>query len=257
MALTTNLISYWKMDDASGGIVDAHGANDGTEAGNPTYEQAGKINYAIDFDGTGDWFDTADAPFDITNKLSISVWIKPSSVAAQAAIISKYYLVYAIGQYKNLAFFCYINGNQINSTTTAVVGTWYHMVMTYDENGGANNLKFYINGDFETAGTVVGAIATNAYDLCIGARANNHVTPFLGLIDEVGIWDRVLTPDEITALYNSGNGLAYPFAVGTNMKINISDVFKDVDSIQINIGDAWKDVISIQQNIGDVWKDVY
>ncbi|MBA7624939.1 hypothetical protein ES703_32359 [subsurface metagenome] len=45
--------------------------------------------------------------------------------------------------------------------------------------------------------------------------------------------------------------------VGTNMKINISDVWKDIDSLKINIGDAWKNVIKIQQNIGDVWKTVF
>lgn len=46
-------------------------------------------------------------------------------------------------------------------------------------------------------------------------------------------------------------------AVGTNMKINIGDTWKDVDSMKINIGDTWKDVVGIKQNIGDVWKDVF
>jgi len=45
--------------------------------------------------------------------------------------------------------------------------------------------------------------------------------------------------------------------VGTNMKVNIGDVFKDVDSIKINIGDAWKDVAEVKQNIGDAWKAVF
>jgi len=46
-------------------------------------------------------------------------------------------------------------------------------------------------------------------------------------------------------------------AVGTNMKINIGDVWKDVESMKINIGDAWKDVAEVKQNIGDAWKVVY
>ena len=33
-----------------------------------------------------------------------------------------------------------------------------------------------------------------------------------GLIDEVGLWRRVLTPAERTTLYNCGAGLTYPFA---------------------------------------------
>jgi len=45
--------------------------------------------------------------------------------------------------------------------------------------------------------------------------------------------------------------------VGTNMKINIGDSWKDVDSMKINIGDTWKDVESVKINVGDEWKTVY
>jgi len=45
--------------------------------------------------------------------------------------------------------------------------------------------------------------------------------------------------------------------VGTNIKINIADDFKDVESMKINIGDVWKDVAEVKQNIGDAWKVVY
>jgi len=52
----------------------------------------------------------------------------------------------------------------------------------------------------------------------------------------------------------------YGEAVGpppTNIKINIADAWKDVDSMKINIADAWKDVAEVKQNIGDAWKVVY
>ena len=45
--------------------------------------------------------------------------------------------------------------------------------------------------------------------------------------------------------------------VGTNIKINIADDFKDVIEIKINFGDVWKDVAEVKQNIGDAWKVVY
>jgi len=48
-----------------------------------------------------------------------------------------------------------------------------------------------------------------------------------------------------------------PAAAGTNMKINIGDTWKDVDSMKINIGDTWKDVSEVKQNIGDTWKTVF
>jgi hypothetical protein len=47
-------------------------------------------------------------------------------------------------------------------------------------------------------------------------------------------------------------------ATGTNMQINIGDVWKDVTEIQINIGDTWKTVATgTKINIGDVWKDIF
>ena len=57
------------------------------------------------------------------------------------------------------------------------------------------------------------------------------------------------SPTTIIAIY-----ALYEVAVGTNIKINIADVWKDVDLIKINIGDTWKEVAEIKQNIGDVWK---
>ena len=45
--------------------------------------------------------------------------------------------------------------------------------------------------------------------------------------------------------------------VGTNMQVNIGDIWKDVSSMKINIGDLWKDVAGAWVNIGDSWKLIY
>lgn len=44
---------------------------------------------------------------------------------------------------------------------------------------------------------------------------------------------------------------------GTNLQINIGDVWKEVPTVQINIGDAWKEVTGMQINIGDSWKTIF
>ncbi len=46
-------------------------------------------------------------------------------------------------------------------------------------------------------------------------------------------------------------------ATGTNLQINIGDVWKEVPAVQINIGDAWKEVAGMQINIGDAWKTIF
>ena len=72
MALTTNLISYYKLDESSGDAIDAHGSNDGTVTG-ATQNVAGKINTAYSFDGAGqDRVSTFTTPANGT----ISLWVK-------------------------------------------------------------------------------------------------------------------------------------------------------------------------------------
>ena len=55
----------------------------------------------------------------------------------------------------------------------------------------------------------------------------------------------------------SANGTGETSAVGTNMKINIGDVWKDVESMKINIGDVWKDVAEVKQNISNTWRTIF
>ena len=44
--------------------------------------------------------------------------------------------------------------------------------------------------------------------------------PYNGLIDEVGFWHKVLSQSEVTSLYNSGAGLAYPFSASAGFAFN-------------------------------------
>lgn len=141
-------------------------------------------------------------------------------------------------------------------------GNWHFITVTVD---GANdalvitidNVSKAITYNVQETPTNFSNLVT--YDVAIGSR-NDNGTPaqwLTGSVDELLFWDKILTTQDKTDLWNSGDGLAYPFAVGTNMKINIGDNFKDIDALKINIGDTWKDVIAIKQNIGDIWKDVF
>ena len=44
---------------------------------------------------------------------------------------------------------------------------------------------------------------------------------------------------------------------GTNIQLDISDVWKTVTAIQINIGDSWKEVTGAKVNISDSWKTIF
>lgn len=66
--------------------------------------------------------------------------------------------------------------------------------------------------------------------------------------------------------YEESSGIAYIDHVqikvyytepSTNIKINISDTFRDVDEIKINVADSWRTVTEVWINVGDVWKRVF
>jgi hypothetical protein len=84
--------------------------------------------------------------------------------------------------------------------------TWYHVAVTYNDASAANDPLIYINGVSQTVtelATPSGTRNTDAtYDLTIGASGNGS-QPFDGLIQDVRVYNRILTTAEILAIYNS------------------------------------------------------
>lgn len=90
-------------------------------------------------------------------------------------------------------------------------GTFQHIVVSRETNTtNVSNLRIYLNGVLcnTTTGNVTN-YNTAVNDLNIGTKYN-------GDLDEIGFWNRSLTSSEITQLYNSGNGLSYPFNITDN-----------------------------------------
>ncbi|MFH1971518.1 MAG: LamG domain-containing protein [Patescibacteria group bacterium] len=92
------LVAWYKMEEASGNLDNAEGTagNDLTASGSATYQQTGKVNYAIDFDGSTDWFvtefDADNNNFDFgTGSFSIGGWFKHDTISTNSDyMISKY-----------------------------------------------------------------------------------------------------------------------------------------------------------------------
>jgi len=267
MALTTDLVSYWKLDEdaANTTVADAHGSNTGTASTNTAnlYIAGGKIDSAFDFDGSSQYI-TVESINGLasTTALTFSLWINPNSFLSADAgkgtvLVTNGWrdMIQLRGDDGNAGKIATYFG-QYNYYSTAIsTGEWTHVVATVD----GTALKIYINNVSEsfTLSTSLD-FYSDPYITSIGCQVMNGPFRYVDAkIDEVGIWSRALTSDEVTELYNSGDGLAYPFTAGTNMKINIGDSFKDIDSMKINIADSWKDVAAVKQNIGNDWKGVF
>lgn len=89
--------------------------------------------------------------------------------------------------------------NYVQDPTPLVAGVWYHVAVTYD--AATTTMKLYKNGALVSTNTAVPPFA-NGNGVSIGAYGS--VAVFIGVIDEVRIWDRALCQDEIQNNMNCG-----------------------------------------------------
>ncbi len=270
MALTDGLISYWNCDEIAGSTCeDTLNVNDGVING-ATINQTGKLNKAYTSDGTADYVETGQCAINTT--FTFNCWFKLNAAGSgHCAIFSQ-----GLGNVNDWlklgiqdTFKIHIeirNGGvpKIAENPTAATyndATW--RMVTLVGNSSTANFKLYINGGDPIWDKTVAALTLNTFS-DYGGFGHYYVDDttkwdkYAGSMDEFGLWNRVLTPAEITSLYNSGNGLAYPFGADyTKLQINIGDVWKVCAGMQINIGDVWKVCAGMKINIGDSWKTIF
>ena len=213
-----SLMGWWTFDghanDVSGN--DRHG----TLNGDPQF-LPGVFGPSIEFNG--DDYVTIDGYKGITgtNPFSIACWIKTTNTANQQIL---YYGTQADNQRVEFRIqsdeLRLSNGaGNARSTTAVNDGEWHHVVVTLPENSLIDHARFYLDGEPDTltrsdADSQFDVVPD--WDLAIGYRTSQNDRPFIGSIDEFGIYDRVLTQEEIQALMLSGGGEPYPFALGPN-----------------------------------------
>jgi hypothetical protein len=224
--LTAQLASYWKLDESSGNASDSVGSVTLTNNGTTAYV-AGKINNSADFGSSG----TAKS-LRTTNTLGIdggsctfSCWVnkntnltsgKYTNGAYQNNTTSKVEYRLGIDNGGGTELVNFTRGktgtadNNAQETLTMTVGTWYHLVGTYD----GTNVKLYRDGVLKATTASSGNGSTAPYTAGFSIGNNNDSSSFIQnslIVDEVGVWTRALTASEITSLYNAGAGVAYPF----------------------------------------------
>ena len=220
--LLTDLLAYWTLDESSGNALDASGNNySGTPAGGVTHGATGKIGNAYDFEfddlGYLNFGNTLGSLFE-TQDLSVSFWINVESQSGNHGIIgtwngeNAWWIYTASGTIT--AALNWGGSNYLTTSNSAIsTGAWHHIVFTVDRDG---YTKLYIDGAVQNSSIDISAGAgsnlhtTNQFD--IGTWGDQYTgTCFDGIIDEVGIWTRVLSATDVSTLNNSGNGKTYPF----------------------------------------------
>jgi len=235
----SSLIAYYPF---SGNANDESGnGNNGIVYGAVlTTDKNGNPNSAYQFDGVNDYVNMGDVLDMGTRDMTISAWVKTSYTGDYSFFVSKSY--YGAGNYRyslytspttgNVGIFIQGNGGSdvmFNGNAVVADGNWHFVTFVFNRSG---NAQIYVNGVYDTSQTISqwnGVNFDSNHPFRIGSYTDSDNIgikyPFNGIIDEVRIYNRILTPAEIATLAgltqcsdgidNDGNGCSdYPADTG-------------------------------------------
>jgi hypothetical protein len=222
VAPPSGLAAWWR---AEGDANDAKGTNNGTLVNGATFAP-GKTGSAFSLGGVNDYIEVPDAPsLNPVNALTVEAWYQPTisfKGNGANAIVDKGYASHSPPFYQ---YHLFVVGNQgwgsssaafgfwvaaggnsyyaLTPGTNWTPGFWYHLTGAYD----GSAVKIYVNGVLIASSPASGTMTDYGRPLRIGAFDNlsgsDSYTP--GLVDEVAIYNRALTANEIAALYTAGS----------------------------------------------------
>ena len=235
VGLNSGLVGYWSFDGPdmyNNTALDRSGqGNNGTLTNGPT-RKVGRIGQGLEFDGSNDYVDIANESnfdFERTQPFSYSLWTKPK--AGDTSISLAFGKILNSGNFTGWALltnYDYSSNTEvagrlavalinISGTTNAIGieadskindGGWHHYTVTYDGSSFASGIKIYEDGislalnvaSDSLTGSILNNVNVEIGDRDSGASSLNYP----GLIDEVRIYNRALSGDEIKRLYNLG-----------------------------------------------------
>jgi hypothetical protein len=172
-----------------------------------TADRNGNLNSAYYFDGVNNYIDVGTSKFGIdnTNEFTISMWVKsvvPRNAYTRTLIIrGKYVYPYWFMYYGNKIKTAVRTNtpNYFLSNKTLVEDQWNHIAYSYKD--GETNI--YLNGVLDKTDSLTGNLNfyKNTEKTIIGANIDSG-NSFKGTIDEVRIYNKALTPEEIAELFN-------------------------------------------------------
>jgi len=220
--ITAGLVAAYEFtgnaDDVSGN------GNDGVVNGATlTADRFGNVGSAYSFDGVDDYINLGGQNFG--TDLSLSVWVNFDRVGGNPqAIVTKYDGDTGVGDVSiERSFDLYLHNEQSNNRfhwavseggvaysdqpaqTSASVGEWYHLVSVFD----SGLARIYVDGFIETSwDTGYASLFSSAVNLLVGSETTDHPNagvggiPIDGLIDDLYIYNRALSPTEVSTLFS-------------------------------------------------------
>ena len=208
-------IAFYDFEEGSGTTLydkSGQGYNGAITAGTGGYKK-GKIGRSYDFDGTTTTGDTKiDTGSDWigTQAISVSVWVYPESSGESnnGRILDNGNFLFIVSSSAG-AFYAGNSGAPLNDSTednSVQFNTWQHVVVTRTSEG---LLNFYINSQLSGSANQDGNIPVAGTTNVIIGNNDAGTRTFDGHIDDLKVYNYVLTPWQIAQEYNGGAPIAY------------------------------------------------
>ena len=211
---TDGLVGYWMLDETSGTTAtDSSGnGNNGTMSGGldpATASLQGIVQNALSFAGGVGQIDVAnESNFDFTTSFSVALWMRVDGFSSQYETLFSKGGMISLGRdnyTSNMVFHVVGTANSTWSLYPIDDGVWHHVVAVYDAD--ATDGIIYIDGVEEARETAAtGTPSTDNNPLVIGRHATIDFRNFSGDLDEVRVYNRALSAQEIGQLYSYGMG---------------------------------------------------
>lgn len=214
--LGQGLVGYWNMEEGSGQTVQDRsgngndgvlGANAAVDSADPSFapghDASGPAGTGLVFDGINDYVSAGNgSSLNVTGAISMSVWVKPAvsdGNLVRKVAVNQGYMMYLISNQR-----VEIGSNEFSSTLTTsnsaiTLNSWNHIVATIDGSGVAN---IFVNGVLVKTGNLQVLNTTTGSSFIIGGSSWSSGAYANGVLDEVRLYKRALSPDEVRQLYN-------------------------------------------------------
>ena len=214
---TEGLVAWYALDGdaADVGPDQLDGLNVGAIAAQNRYGQASAAMY---FDGQS----VIELPsVNFPNGLTVSLWVKEDQVTGVRGFLSKYdgdngasgntiertFNLYRHNEGRGLKYYMAASstGTAYTDVPSAVVGTteWVHLVAMF----GGETLQLFVNGEFDSSHSsgFTGSYFQSNVPLIVGGSYPivDDANKLRGVLDDLGIWNRALTIEEIQGLYDA------------------------------------------------------
>jgi hypothetical protein len=229
-AADTDLVGWWKFDETSGIIAhDSSGyGNDGTLYDDPQWRGG-----ALEFDGDNGYVDCgSDESLNITGEVTVVAWIKLTGPALDRKIAGNQDNItggYKFSVYSDMLEFEIRTADNMAVLNRSVIGgtileqdVYYQVAGVYSSQGGY--IRTYVNGLLDRELSTTALLGSSTGTFKIGREPFSDLYFWLGLMDDLRVYNGALTQDEIQLIMSSPSDELVPVEGAT-----LDDLVLDTD----------------------------